>query len=353
MTSSRAALPETGRSASNAMIWSALLVIYVIWGSTYLAIRVVVDANIPPMLGMASRFLVAAAILGAALAARSGVRRLRVTRRELLGAGVVGLLLLSFGNGMVAVAEQTVPSGLAALLVAAVPLWLILLRVTSGERPRLLTWLGVGVGFTGAALLTVSGGDTSAEPLSVALLLVGTISWALGSRFSPRLGLPRDPLVASLYEMTLGGTAMVLIGLVTGEAGRLDLGEVHTSGWLALVYLVGFGSLLAYSAYAYLLANAPISLIGTYAYVNPAVAVFLGWLILDEPVTGTILLGGAVVVVGVALVVSAERRRTNSGPTDTGTTDSGTTESGRRAKDAGPQGEPGSLTAADARGSGS
>ncbi|GAA1566288.1 drug/metabolite exporter YedA [Kribbella sancticallisti] len=305
-----AVLPETGiRPASGAMIWSALAVVYVVWGSTYLAIRIVVDAQIPPMLGMSARFLVAAVLLAAFLALRSGVRRLRVSRRELLGSAVVGLLLLAFGNGTVAVAEQTVPSGLAALLVAAVPLWLMLLRVGGGERPRSLTWLGVLIGFAGAALLSLSGGDTSAKPISVAILVLGTISWAVGSRFSPRLGLPKDPLVATLYEMAIGGAAMVLIGVLRGEPGRLHLGAVDTSGWIALAYLVAFGSLLAYSAYSYLLANAPISLIGTYAYVNPVVAVFLGWLILDEHVTTKILLGGAVVVLGVALVVSAERRR--------------------------------------------
>ncbi|WBQ05720.1 EamA family transporter [Kribbella sp. CA-293567] len=311
MAAAPVVLPEAAtKPASAAMIWSALAVVYVVWGSTYLGIRVVVDARIPPMLGMSARFLVAAVLLAAFLALRSGTSRLRVTRRELLGAGVVGLLLLAFGNGAVAIAEQTVPSGLAALLIAAVPLWLMLLRVGSGERPRPLTWLGVLIGFGGAALLALSGGDTTAKPLSVAILVAGTISWAVGSRYSPRLGLPRDPLVATLYEMAIGGAAMALIGVLRGEPGRLHLDEIHSSGWVALAYLVVFGSLLAYSAYSYLLANAPISLIGTYAYVNPVVAVFLGWLVLSEQVTAKILIGGAVVVLGVALVVSAERRRT-------------------------------------------
>ncbi|MFI5710013.1 EamA family transporter [Kribbella sp. NPDC051620] len=306
-----AVLPEaTVKPASAAMIWSALAVVYVVWGSTYLGIRIVVEAKIPPMLGMGTRFLVAALLLAAFLALKSGVTRLRVTRRELLGSAVVGLLLLALGNGAVAIAEKTVPSGLSALLVAAVPLWLMLLRVGGGERPRALTWLGVLIGFTGAALLALSGGDTSAKPLSVAILVAGTISWAVGSRFSPRLGLPKDPLLATLYEMVIGGTAMLLIGVLAGEPGRLHLDAIEPKGWIALAYLVVFGSLLAYSAYSYLLANAPISLIGTYAYVNPAVAVLLGWLILSEPVTAEILLGGAIVVVGVALVVSAERRRT-------------------------------------------
>jgi drug/metabolite transporter (DMT)-like permease len=305
-----AVLPDAPiKPASAAMIWSALAVVYVVWGSTYLGIRIVVEAKIPPMLGMGSRFLVAALLLAAFLALKSGVARLRVTRRELLGSAVVGLLLLALGNGAVAIAEKTVPSGLSALLVAAVPLWLMLLRVGGGERPRALTWLGVLIGFSGAALLALSGGDTSAKPLSVAILVAGTISWAVGSRFSPRLGLPKDPLVATLYEMVVGGTAMLLIGVLAGEPGRLHLDAIAPKGWIALAYLVVFGSLLAYSAYSYLLANAPISLIGTYAYVNPAVAVLLGWLILSEPITAEIMIGGAIVVVGVALVVSAERRR--------------------------------------------
>ena len=296
-------------SSVGLMVWVALGIVYVVWGSTYLGIRVVVKAGIPPMFGMGTRFLIAGTALAVILALRSGTRRLRVTRRELGGAALVGLLLLAFGNGAVAVAEKTVPSGLAALLVAAVPLWLILLRVFGGERPRLLTWIGVLGGFSGVALLALSSGDTSAKPLSVAILVLGTMSWAVGSRFSPRLGLPKDPLVASVYEMYAGGLAMIVIGLVSGEAGRVDLAGVDLEGWIALTYLVGFGSLVAYSAYSYLLANAPISLVGTYAYVNPVVAVFLGWLILNESVTLSIVLGGAIVVLGVGLVVSAERRR--------------------------------------------
>jgi drug/metabolite transporter (DMT)-like permease len=297
-----------GRTASSAMIWSALAIVYVVWGSTYLGIRVVVEAEMPPMLSMAGRFLVAGTLLALILGLKSGRRRLRITRREAFGAAVVGLLLLAFGNGAVAIAEQTVPSGLAALLVAATPLWLMALRVGGGERPRALTWLGVLIGFAGVAVLALSGGDTSAKPLSIALIVFGTISWATGSRFSPRLGLPKDPLVTALYEMLFGGTAMVVLGVVRGEPGRLHLDRIHGSGWIALGYLVLFGSLLAYSAYSYLLANAPISLIGTYAYVNPAVAVLLGWLILSEPLTWKILAGGAVIICGVALVVTAERR---------------------------------------------
>ena len=192
--SAPARVVETGSgTASGAMIWTALAVVYVVWGSTYLAIRVVVEAEIPPMLGMATRFLTAALLMAAGLALKSGWQRLRITRREAIGAATVGILLLAFGNGAVAIAEQTVPSGLAALLVAAIPLWLMLLRVGGGERPRSMTWVGVLIGFGGAALLALSGGNTSAKPLSVAILVVGTICWATGSRYSPQLGLPQDP----------------------------------------------------------------------------------------------------------------------------------------------------------------
>lgn len=312
MAQAGAVLPvaKTGPgSASSAAVWGALVIVYVVWGSTYLGIRVLVEAGIPPMLGMAARFLTAAVLLAVVLALRSGVRRIRVTRRELAGAALVGLLLLAFGNGMLAVAEKTVPSGLAALLVAAVPLWLILLRVFGGERPRTLTWIGVLGGFAGVALLALSGGDTSAKPFSVTILVLGTVSWAIGSRFSPRLGLPRDPLVTTVYEMLAGGLAMVVIGCASGEAGQVHPEHIETKGWVALVYLIVFGSLVAYSAYSYLLANAPISLVGTYAYINPVVAVFLGWLVLSEAVTTSIVIGGAIVVLGVGLVVSAERRR--------------------------------------------
>ena len=294
-----------------ARIWIALVTVYIVWGSTYLAIRVVVEADIPPLLGMGIRFLSASLLLVVFLGAVRGPTALRVDRRGLLSAGVMGLALLLGGNGLVAVAEQTVPSGLAALIVGAVPLWFVLLRVASGERPRLLTWAGVLVGFAGIAAISLPrGGIKGVEAWGVALIVVASVSWAFGSYLSPRLRLPKDPLVATTYEMLLGGVFLLIAAAATGELQQMDVAAVGVDGWWALAYLVVVGSIVGYTAYVYLLSHAPLSLVGTYAYVNPVVAVFLGWLILSEPLTGVVIAGGLLVVLGVALVVRGERPRT-------------------------------------------
>jgi drug/metabolite transporter (DMT)-like permease len=304
-------MSRQGGGGMGARIWIALVTVYIVWGSTYLAIRVVVEADIPPLLGMGVRFLSAGLLLVGFLVAVRGRDALRVDRRGLLGAGVMGLTLLLGGNGLVAVAEQTVPSGLAALIVGAVPLWFVLLRVASGERPRLLTWAGVLVGFAGIAAISLPrGGIEGVETWGVALIIVASVSWALGSYLSPRLRLPKDPLVATTYEMLIGGALLLTAGSATGELGRIDATAVGADGWWALVYLVIVGSIMGYTAYVYLLSHAPLSLVGTYAYVNPVVAVFLGWLILSEPLTGVVIAGGLLVVLGVALVVRGERPRT-------------------------------------------
>lgn len=294
--------------ATTPAIWAALVTVYLVWGSTYLAIRVVVESGIPPIFGMGVRFLLAAVILLGYLAIKDGVRSLRVTRRELRGATVMGIMLLVGGNGVVAIAEQTVPSGLTALIIGAVPLWFVLLRVTGGERPRGMTWLGVLVGFGGIAAISLPrGGIEGVEAWGVLLLLLATLSWATGSYLSPRLSLPKPTKIAVAYEMLAAGLIMTTGSVVAGDGRRFDVAAVSTDGWVALAYLIVFGSLLAYTAYSYALANAPLSLVGTYAYVNPVVAVILGWAILAEPITAVVVGGGALVVVGVALVVTAER----------------------------------------------
>jgi drug/metabolite transporter (DMT)-like permease len=293
---------------SNAALWAALVTVYVVWGSTYLAIRVVVEAGIPPLLGMGTRFLAAAIILLGFLAGRGGMRSLKVTWRELGAAAIVGTLLLLGGNGLVAVAEQTVPSGLAALIVGAVPLWFVLLRVAGGERPRKLTWLGVLVGFAGIAAVSLPrGGIDGVEAWGVVVVLAATLCWAFGSYLSPRLHLPRGAMLATGYEMLTGGAVMTAVGLAVGEPPDLNAAAVPADGWLALSYLVLIGSIVGYTAYIYALDHAPLSVVGTYAYVNPVVAVVLGALILAEPVTAVVLGGGLLVVVGVGLVLRGER----------------------------------------------
>lgn len=289
--------------------WAALTVVYVVWGSTYLGIRVLVRF-VPPLLAMGVRFLSAGVLLAAFLAARHGPGILRVPPRRALAAGLVGVLLLAGGNGGVAVAEQTLPSGLAALLVAAVPLWLVCLRLLTRDRPRTATLAGTALGFIGIAILALPGSHPAGTKLWGVLVVLGaTVCWSCGSFASPRLPLPASPFVATTYEMLVAGVMLVVAGAATGEAGQVHLSAIPARGWFALAYLIVFGSLAAFSAYVWLLGNAPISLIATYAYVNPVVAVVLGALVLGEQVTWPILIGGAVVVAGVGLVVSVERPR--------------------------------------------
>lgn len=301
-------LPAT-RAATPGAVWAALVVVYLVWGSTYLAIRILVE-TMPPLLSAGARFVVAALILGTVIALRSGVSALRVDRRQLGAAAIVGTLLCLGGNGLVTLGEQTVPSALAALIVAVVPLWVVLLRTATGDRPRAMTYGGVLLGFLGLVVLVVPGSDVGGATVAGVLTIVAaTVCWAVGSFFSARLPLPPNTYVASTWEMLTGGAVMLLLALGRGEASGLDVGAFSARSWLALAYLITFGSLLAFTSYVWLLSNAPISLVATYAYVNPVVAVILGALILAEPVTAAILIGGGIVVAGVAIVVSTERPR--------------------------------------------
>ncbi|MFI6484843.1 EamA family transporter [Nonomuraea sp. NPDC050663] len=285
------------------LIWVALGLVYVVWGSTYLGIKLAIE-TMPPMLHGALRFSAAALILGVVVAIRSR-DAFRMTAREFLGAAIVGVLLLTAGNGMVAVAEQHISTGLAALLVASVPLWLVIFRLLVRDRPKLVTLIGVLVGFGGVAALSLSGGSEGSTT-GIVVILLASFSWAVGSFLSGRIAMPKNPFAASTVEMAVGAVGLAVFGLSAGE--RLDLAQVSTTSWLGLLYLILVGSLVGFTSYVWLLGNAPISLVSTYAYVNPVVAVVLGALMLSEPVTPQILAGGLVIVVGVALVISTERR---------------------------------------------
>jgi drug/metabolite transporter (DMT)-like permease len=286
-------------------VWGALWTVYLVWGSTYLAIRVMVE-TVPPLLGAGVRFTVAGAVMVAALSFRGPVRP---TRAQLLSALVVGILLPG-ANAVVSVAEQEVPSGLAALLVASVPLWVVLLRRAAGERVSAASAGAVLVGFAGVALLIRPGEQSGdATVLGLAAVVGAALMWASGSFASPRLQLPRDPLVSTGWQMLLGGLVCVAVGLAVGEAGDADVAEFSTRSIAALTYLIVIGSWFAFTAYAWLLQNAPIAKVATYAYVNPVVAILLGWLILDEVVTPITVVGAAIIVVSVALVVRIESAR--------------------------------------------
>jgi drug/metabolite transporter (DMT)-like permease len=291
------------------LVVAALAIVYVVWGSTYLAIRVAVE-ELPPLLGMGSRFLAAGAVLAVLLRFR-GVD-LRVTRTELAGSALLGLMLPFLGNGFVAIGESLgAPSGVAALLIAAVPIFVTLYRFLAGDRPRAWSVAGVLLGFGGLAWLVLGGRDQGDVPLrGAAFALAASAFWAFGSWVQPRLTLPRNAFVLTVYEMWAGGAMMAAAGLLHGE--RLSPGEYGAETWLAWGYLVVIGSVVAFSAYVWLLANAPIGLVATYAYVNPIVAVFLGWLILSEPITSAVAVGGLVIVASVAVVITVERPRKRS-----------------------------------------
>jgi drug/metabolite transporter (DMT)-like permease len=294
--------PHVTEPAPAWKVWGALWTVYLVWGSTYLAIRVMVE-TVPPLLGAGARFAVAGAVMVAVLSFR---RPVRPTRAQLLSALLVGILLPG-ANAVVSVAEQEVPSGLAALLIASVPLWVVLLRRAAGER---VSGAGVGavlVGFAGVALLIRPGEQSGdATVLGLAAVVGAALMWASGSFASPRLRLPGDPLVSTGWQMLLGGLVTLAVGLALGEAGDVEVGEFSTRSILALTYLVVVGSWFAFTAYAWLLQNAPIAKVATYAYVNPVVAILLGWLILDEVVTPITIVGAAIIVVSVALVVRIE-----------------------------------------------
>jgi drug/metabolite transporter (DMT)-like permease len=292
---------------------AALATIYIVWGSTYLAIRVMVE-TMPPLLAAGMRFGLAGAIFWLVLRlGRGGRERVRVTRRELAGAALIGTLLCFGGNGLVTVAEQEVPSGLAALIIGSIPLFVVLMRGAHGERVPAATLAGVGLGFVGLAVLVLPGDRPGDAPLwGVLTCIAAAISWAAGSFYSSRTPLPDEALTSTAWQMLLGGAAMVIVGLVVGEAGEVHFSEFSGDSVLAFTYLVIAGSLLAFTAYTWLLKNAPISLVATYAYVNPVIAIVLGWAILSEEITLVMVVGALAIVASVATVVrreAAERER--------------------------------------------
>jgi drug/metabolite transporter (DMT)-like permease len=303
-----AAAPSSGAAAWQ--VWTGLWIVYLVWGSTYLAIRVVVE-TIPPFLSAGFRFSFAGAAMLAFLAWRRGPAVLRPTRQQLLACLAVGTLLMG-ANAVVSVAEVDVPSSMAALLIASVPLWVIVYRRALGDRVAAISVAAVLGGFAGVALLLLPGEQTGGAPILALLTVVAASAmWAGGSVSSTRLALPRDPFVSGGWQMLLGGAVCTLTGALTGEFGDLHPSEFSLRSVVGLAYLVTFGSWLAFTAYAWLLQNAPLSKVATYAYVNPVVAIALGWAILDEAVTALTFGGAAIIVASVAAVVRTESRRSN------------------------------------------
>ena len=295
-------------------IWAALLVVYIVWGSTYLAIRVVVG-TMPPLLSAGVRFVIAAAILLGFVALRHGISSLKLSRNEWLGVGFVGLALLLGGNGLVMLGERDVPSGLAALIVAVVPLYVVVLRFLFRERVALATVVGVLIGFAGVAVLIVPRGiDGSVAVVGMVFMLLASLSWSIGSYFSKRIELPTDSLVSTGAQMLVGGASLLVVGLLVGEAGLVQPENFSVDSLLALAYLIVFGSVLAYTAYTWLLQHAPVSRVATYAFVNPVVAIVLGTVLLNEEINATMVIGAAMIVVAVAVVVRTEGQSSHKDP---------------------------------------
>lgn len=299
--------------------WVALGVVYVLWSSTYLSNRYIIT-SVPPLTASAYRFLVGGLLLAIIVVAVAGWRALRMTRAQLATTALSGLLLPAWGNGLVVIGQQHVASGLAALLIAAVPLHIVVFRALTGDRPRRATVGGVAVGVVGLALLVLAGpgeggvvGDAWWGPWVV--LLAG-LGWAAGTFATTRLPVPPNPFALAAVQMLTG--AGVLFVAATAARERLDLAAVTPVSWWAWAYMALVVSLGAFSAYAYALSTLPVSTVATYAYVNPVLAVLLGVLVAGERFTATQLAGGAVVLSAVVLVIRSERAGARPPPVGTG-----------------------------------
>ncbi|HUQ23785.1 MAG TPA: EamA family transporter [Gaiellaceae bacterium] len=282
---------------------TALWTVYLVWGSTYVAIKLSVR-TLPAFLSAGSRFLLAGALL-ALILTLSG-RSIRVTRRELASSALLGISLLALGVGMVTLAETRIDSSFAAMIAGSVPLQVILLRTLARERVALATRLSVLVGLAGLALVVIPGGEGRSSAIGLAIMLGAVVSWSLGSFFGHRLPLPSDGFVATTWEMLGAGAFLLVLGVASGEIGSMDPGGFTIQSVLAWLYLAVFGSLIGFTAYAWLLRNAPISKVVTHQYVNPLVAIALGALLLGEELTLAVGAGAALIVGSVFVAVQQE-----------------------------------------------
>lgn len=291
-------------------IIAAFAAVYIIWGSTYLAIRLLMD-TLPGFSMVGLRFFVAGAVL---IGWAYWRRHPAPSRQQVRTASWIGVMLLFGGTGAVVWATQYLESGLVALLIAMEPLWLALLIMAwpgMGSRPGLGTWLALGIGFAGAALLAaptdVLGSDAIHLP-SVLMLAFGCLSWAAGSLISRRVSLPRSAVTSSGIQMLAGGAALLVFGVLYGEWNGFDPAAVSSTSIVAFLYLVVFGSIIAFSAYAWLILEVEPTLVSTHTYVNPVVAIFLGWWIADEAVGPRTLVAAALILVSVVLMTTLEAK---------------------------------------------
>lgn len=285
----------------------AMGAVYIIWGSTYLAIRFAIE-TIPPFLMAGARYVTAGILLYAWSRLRGAPRP---TAAQWRSAVLIGAFLLLVGNGGVVWAEQRLSSGLAALLISTEPLWIVLLvwMRSRKERPNRQTVAGLVLGVIGLILLVKPSPTGGVDLIGAGAILIASLSWAWGSLYGQRADLPESPLLATAMQMLGGGALQLGTAVLLGEPARFSLAAVSTKSVVSLAYLVVFGAIIAFTAYSWLLRVAPPVLVSTYAYVNPVVAVFLGWAFASEPLTAGTLGAAGVILTGVALITLAQGRR--------------------------------------------
>jgi drug/metabolite transporter (DMT)-like permease len=290
-------------------IWIALITLYIVWGSTYLGIKVAIE-TIPPFFHAGIRFLISGLII---LAWQKAVKQEMPTRKQWVATAIIGNLLLLGGNGLVSWAEQFIPSGIAALIIATVPLSLVIMEVLrpGGIKPTWQAIVGLVIGFIGIFILAgpaeISGSTTQLNTFGVIALLAATVLWAMGSIYSKTADLPKASLVTTGAEMLMGSIGLFIVSLLTGELNGWDPTAVSTRSLVGLVYLITIGSIIGFGSYIWLLQNAPISLVATYAYVNPIVAVLLGYFFGNEPLEPRIWIATAVIIGAVIFINSRSK----------------------------------------------
>jgi drug/metabolite transporter (DMT)-like permease len=313
-------LNKKSNPPSSLAIWAAMITVYIIWGSTYLGIRFAIE-TIPPFLMAGVRFLIAGTILYLVRRARGDARP---SRWEWRSAAIIGILLLVGGNGGVVWAEQKVASGVAALLVGVAPLWMVLIDMLhpSGRRPSRWAILGLVLGFVGISVLVgpsqVVGQRENVDFAGAVVLILASLSWAIGSLYSRQAPLPSSPLLWTAMEMLAGGAGLLLLGLLTGELKQLDLTTLSSRSLTGMAYLIVFGSWIGLTSYTWLFRVAPTPLVATYAYVNPVVAVLLGHFLASEPLTSKIVIAATIVVGSVALTTISQQASIRSKPNHSG-----------------------------------
>ncbi|RPJ23018.1 MAG: EamA family transporter [Chloroflexi bacterium] len=297
-------------------VWIALLALYIVWGSTYLAIRFSVE-TIPPFLHASIRFLISGAIL---FLWRRAAGDAVPTKSNWKSTAIVGTLLLLGGNGLVALAEKSIPSGIAALVISTSPFWLVLFESlrAGGTKPNWQSLFGLVIGFGGVFLLIgpaeITGSEVSFNTFGIILLLLAPFFWSLGSIYARGADMPKSTLMSTGMQMLTGSVALFVVSLVTGELNGFSFGEVSMRSLWGLIYLITFGSLIGFVSYGWLLHNAPVSLTSTYAYVNPVVAVILGWLLADEALNTRIVIASAIIIGSVILINSARQVKVKTQP---------------------------------------